>query len=324
MNYLYKAAHPDQPDMFAAIVLASRPTNGAKPLITLHGRYPRIIHGEIMTHRQFSRNARSSRAVPVKTMLNEVRTKPFVPWHWGANQSGMQAGEDCNELLGDPSSDWEGIGLTQITREEGWLKARDFNAEMAEAYMNAGYHKQIPNRFLEPFSWMDTLISATNWANFLHLRDHKDAEPHFQDWARLVKEAMTWLNDNDAYEELDHGQWHLPYITKNDRDYACLDMGLGVGEAANNVLRKISAARCARISYKPFDGDGSIERELARYDQLISSDRLHASPTEHQATLDEGITNGDVVPWMNSRLAGNLDPGWIQFRKTLAGEYIED
>jgi hypothetical protein len=29
------------------------------------------------------------------------------------------------------------------------------------------------------------------------------------------------------------------------------------------LLRKISTARCARLKYRPFDGDSSIEKELA-------------------------------------------------------------
>src|SRR5690606_35393720 len=108
-----------------------------------------IIHGEVITHRVFSRNARSSRAVPVRKMLEEVRTIPFVPWHWGANQKGMQAAGECNEKVRAYPDQLR----PTLTREEAWLVARDNAALAAEAYMNAGYHKQIPNRLIEPFSW---------------------------------------------------------------------------------------------------------------------------------------------------------------------------
>ncbi|MER9176246.1 hypothetical protein NKH72_21960 [Mesorhizobium sp. M0955] len=333
MTYIAKFAHPDHPDMFAGVVLASRPTNCALPILSVHARYPRIIHSEVMTHRKFSRNARSSRAVPVKTMLNEIRNNPFVPWHWGANQKGMQAGEDCNELVEFTRivrvADGFTIAPGKWSREAGWLHQRDHAAEMAEAYMNAGYHKQIPNRLLEPFAWMDTLITSTSWANFKHLRVHKDAEPHFQDLAALVEQALDHVKVFDLYQPLDTGQWHLPYITPDDYrivlDY--LRNGVKINptpERQVEVLKKISAARCARISYTPFDGDGSFEREMERYQILISSDRLHASPTEHQATPDEGITNGKSVNWLYPDLAGNLGSGWIQFRKTLPGEYVAD
>lgn len=338
--------------MFAKVILASRPTNGAPPIITMHWRYPRIIHSEVMTHRKKSKNARSSRAVPVATMLKEIRSDPFVPWHWGANQKGMQAAEECNELVefhsinvGDPTPD-------DYTREEAWLEARDRAVEIAEAYMNAGYHKQVANRLLEPFMWMDTLVTSTNWSNFLHLRDHGDAEPHFHDLAGLVRTAIVGVE----YQELRPGQWHLPYIPHWERaDIVKVITGKSWNEdwdeADNWAMAKISAARCARISYAPFDGNPSIERELERYHGLVSSSRIHASPLEHQATPDTRykcrviqtsadpeirVPNGDnsftivnefsrtETKYLKPELAGNLGPGWIQFRKTIPGEYIED
>lgn len=314
------------PNMFAKVILASRPTNGAPPIITMHWRYPRIIHGEVMTHRKKSKNARSSRAVPVMTMLNEVRNDPFVPWHWGKNQKGMQAAEECNERINVRAF----LGFNHdmyVSREEAWLTVRDKSADAAEAYMTAGYHKQIANRLLEPFSWIDTLVTSTSWANFLHLRDHEDAEPHFQDLARLVRAAIEGAD----YQELVPGEWHLPYITEDD--HRAVSDHLRPGRVLRSLplyveriplLQKISAARCARISYAPFDGNPSIEREIERFNHLVGSSRIHASPTEHQATPDEGITNGQSVHWMHPELAGNLGPGWIQFRKTLPGEFIAD
>lgn len=289
----------------AEVILASRPADcqNFAPLVTIRLRYPRIIHGEIMTHRDFSRNARSSRAVPVKTMLNEVLNFPFVPWHWGKNQKGMQASEECNEkviLKGD--SDHPNTDLT-FDREFAWLQARNCAADMAEAFMVAGYHKQIPNRLLEPFSWIDTLITSNRWDNFLWLRDEADAEPHIQDLARLVNQALNKM----PVQKLPLHDWHLPYITDAD-----------IAEATTVALKhrqqwlcKISAARCARISYKPFDGDASYKRELERHDMLVTSKRVHASPLEHQARPDPS--------YGSMHLHGNL-PGWIQYRKTVPNE----
>lgn len=305
--------------MFAKVVLASKSTNNAPPIITMHLRYPRIIHGEIMTHRVFSRNARSSRAVPVATMLKEIREKPFVPWHWGKNQKGMQANEECRERVLIP--DWSDISnhgtpaLHPHNREEAWLWGRDQAVHLAEAYAEAGYHKQIANRLIEPFSFIDTLVTSTSWANFFHLRDHKDAEPHFQDLARMMRVAI----DGAEFQTLEYGQWHLPYVTQEDiaavEDY--LEPYPETTHPTLPYLQKLSVARCARISYKPFDGDGSIERELERYEQLVGSDPLHASPAEHQAAPDNAY-------WSKPNLAGNLGPGWIQYRKLLIGEYVED
>ncbi len=304
----------EQPQMQVEVILASRHAEhpDEKPLYTVRWRKPRIIHGEIMTHRVFGRNARSSRAVPVKTMLHECTAIPFVPWHWGKNQKGMQADTECNEFVDmqwiEDFSAYDG----EVSRETAWLMARDNAVNAAEAFMDAGYHKQIVNRLLEPFSWIDVLITSNRWDNFLWLRDHKDAEPHLQDLARLVKVAL----DAAEIQELAPGEWHLPYIT--DADWAAV----GPMEEYNVVLlNKISAARCDRISYKPFDGDASYDRELERYDMLVTSERVHASPLEHQATPDKWIEKheGPVYDWESPSLHGNL-PGYIQARKLIPNE----
>lgn len=319
--------------MFAKVILASKPTNGALPIITIHAHYPRFFHSEVMTHRVMSRNARSSRAVPVKTMLDEIRNNPVVPWHWGKNQKGMQAGEECNELVSTRTIPLE-LEVDAIPREDAWLAAARVAAGIAEGYADSGYHKQIANRLLEPYMWIDTLITSTSWANFLHLRDHDAAEPHFHDLAALIREAIAGAD----YQTLEPGQWHLPYVDAQKEDdgsqsyrYAIGDQGMQFIDLA--TARKLSVARCARISYAPFDGDGSIERELERYDNLVGSSPLHASPAEHQATPDtlshsrmtddDGFVHTDLV-WDNWKLAGNLGPGWIQYRKILPGEYVAD
>jgi hypothetical protein len=333
--------------MFAKVVLASKPTNGAPPIIAIHTRHPRIIHSEWMTHRVFSRNARSSRAVPVTTMLKEIRETPFVPWHWGKNQKGMQAAEECNEIIKTDRRVMGARGLSYAPREreDAWLLARDNAVEIAEAFSDAGYHKQIANRLLEPFMWIDVLTTSTSWANFLHLRDHKDAEPHFRDLAQMVKEAI----EKAEFQTLEPGEWHRPYI--EDQDLIAVGQQNISHEERCEMFTKLSVARCARISYAPFDGDASLKKELERYDLLVGSDPLHASPAEHQATPDQTynarIIQTDAKPvlwhdngdgsmralnegawreqkWLHPELAGNLGPGWIQYRKTLPGEYVAD
>jgi hypothetical protein len=309
MSRIY--THPGQPEMQVEVILASKATAGSPPIYTIRMRYPRIIHGEIMTHRMFSRNARSSRAVPVKTMLNEVRNTPFVPWHFGKNQGGMQADEECNEPV---QIEINNIYYNNVSREEAWIYNCDTSASVAEAFMLAGYHKQIPNRLLEPFSWIDTLITSTNWSNFLWLRDHKDAEPHLQDLARLVEKAI----DEAEFQQLEPGEWHLPYIT--DEDYWEFRKLYRYSVTLRKELCKISAARCARISYKPFDGDASYDREIERYDMLVKADRVHASPLEHQATPDRFDPDyPNTNTWENPNMHGNFS-GWIQARKLVPNE----
>jgi hypothetical protein len=279
--------------MFVNVIKASKSALGGSTLFTVHARYPRIFHSELMTHRDFSRNAGSSRAKPIAKVIAEVWRTPFVPWHWGKNQKGMQAGEE--------------IGGWKLKVARGvWVGMSKVACVAAYTLDKLGFHKQIPNRLLEPFTYIDVLISSTKWDNFLWLRDHKDAEPHFQDLAAMFREAL----ENASVEILQPGEWHLPYVTVFEKKLPLA------------TQQMLSVARCARISYQPFDGDASIEKEIQRYNLLVGSTPLHASPAEHQATPDGKAPIGltDVWDWEHPELSGNFDAGWIQYRKTLPGE----
>lgn len=295
--------------MRVSVVLDSISAGPRLRLTTIHVRVPRIIWPEIMTHRMFGRNARSSRAVPIHKMIAEVRAKPFVPWRWTGAQKGMQGTRDyyahvkAQGLFGDG----------EMTPEEAWVRASRQACDAAESFAAAGFSKQVANRLMEPFMYIDGLITSSQWANFFWLRDHEAAEPHFEDLAKMVSEAFSLSTPG----EIPHGVWHLPYITEEDREASTRFFGAGT-EQAGAFLRKISAARCARISYAPFDGDASYEAELARYDLLVRSDRVHASPLEHQATPDRRLLNGQ---WASPHLHGNL-PGFIQARKLVPGEFV--
>lgn len=278
----------------SAKIIADSINGVGNRLTTIHMRYPRFIHAELMTHRVFSRNARSSRAVPVKTMIDEIVNDPVVPLHWGKNQKGMQAEHEHDGKVIIYARPPSGVTL-ECDNVTAWLLARDNAIMLAEAFDAAGYHKQVVNRLLEPFMHIDVLVSATEWANFLWLRDHKDAEPHIAMLAREVRQVM----DASTPERMHPGDWHLPYVRgRDDID----DINLAI---------KISAARCARISYKPFDGGSNYAAEVERYDRLVGSQPMHASPVEHQATPDPSMS----YPQQHGNFVG-----WRQFRKTLSGE----
>jgi hypothetical protein len=278
-------------------------------------RYPRCIHAEFMTHRAFSRNASSSRAIPVERLIQDVLDDPYVPLHWGKNQPGMQAREEHDALI-SPFPLTLGSGWNfRMDREEAWLHARDLAVAAARAFTEAGYHKQIVNRLLEPFAHINVVVTATDWANFFGLRDHPDAEPHIAILARemkLVMGASTPL-------KLKVGEWHLPYVDHNDFDALTAHITKNTPNRESEFKRvlqsaiKLSVARCARVSYLTQDGKTpTIEADLALYDRLVGGNPLHASPTEHQATPgDKDVRSGNFR-------------GWVQFRKTLEGECLRD
>lgn len=257
-------------------IIADSISEAGKRITTFQLKYPRFIHAEVMTHRVFSRNASSSRAIPVSKMIEQVRTNPAMPIHWGKNQSGMQAFEEM-EFNGSV--------------KEHWRLSADSAADRAGCMTDWGLHKQVANRILEPFQHIHVVLTATDFDNFFELRIHEDAQPEIYALALTMKQAM----DNSNPEKLEVGEWHLPYVDSPERY-----------NHRQDILIKISAARCCRVSYLKHDGTNpSVEDDLALFERLVGSAPLHASPLEHQATPKN---NHDSVP------ISNLS-GWIQYRK---------
>lgn len=257
---------------------------------TMELRYPRFIHAEFMTHRVFSRNASSSRAIPVKKLINDVIGDPAMPIHWGKNQKGMQANEELSDF-------------DKRLAKQRWLWARDYAVQQAIALDAIGAHKQVVNRVLEPFSHITVTVTATEWTNFFTLRCHEDAQPEI----RVLADAMYAAMQDSTPRELGAGEWHLPYVREEEfRDYTL----------PISTLIKLSVARCARTSYLTHDKkEPKLEQDLELYERLVGSEPLHASPAEHQCRPDVKIGAG----WMNPELHGNL-VGWVQYRKKLPNE----
>jgi hypothetical protein len=242
--------------MSSAIVIAASTNPQGKTLWSIVAKYPRFIHGEVMTHRMFSRNAMSSRAVPVKKILSQVWNSPEMPVHWGANQPGMQA---HTELAG-----WRRTAAQTL-----WRVSAKVACVFAYGFIKVGLAKQVANRILEPWQTMTTIISGTEWDNFFALRCHPDAQPEFRVLAEQIKEAM----DDYLPQQLKEGGWHLPFVTTEQRE------ALGVSDAI-----KVSAARCARVSYLTHDGQApNLAADIKLFDRLVGSAPIHASPIEHQA-----------------------------------------
>lgn len=274
----------------AAKVIEDSVSEHGVRITTLQLFYPRFIHSEFMTHRVFSRNASSSRAIPVAKMIETVRTNPAMPIHWGANQPGMQAKA---ELSGD---ELNGV-------QNAWMQAARCAANIAEDMERVGLHKQVANRILEPFQHIQVVVTATEWKNFFELRDHPDAQPEIRDLAIQMKSAMDVSEPKALVED----QWHLPYVLEEERaDSYWTKSGNKFG------LCKVSAARCARVSYLLHDGAiPDISKDMALYERLVGSTPIHASPIEHQATPGFRESDGS---WFNKRTHGNF-VGWVQFRK---------
>jgi hypothetical protein len=285
-------------------------------LTTFELEYPRFIHAEFMTHRLFSRNAASSRAIPVERALTLIKEDTAMPSHWGKNQPGMSAKEEChtNVVVDD------GCMKMSYGRKQWWNLARDSAIYYAELLSKAGYHKQIVNRLTEPFSHIKVVMTATELANFFHLRRHPDAQPEIHELA----DQMFYAMEASIPYPMIPGQWHVPYFQD----------GVWTPENTDTTLEDalaISVSCCAQVSYRRLDD--SIEKARMMVERLKTAEVVHASPFEHQATpletyndfsstLNIGTTSfsyedGKLIQW-----SGNFKE-WCQYRQLIPSHVIK-
>lgn len=262
-------------DNFKADIVADSINKNGNRVTTFLLTYPRFIHSEIMTHRAFSRNAASSRAIPIDKIIEQVENNPAMPIRWGKNGKGMQDHGSFSETE------------SEICKQK-WIQAAKSAVEQAKMLRDAGLHKQLVNRVLEPYMWMTTLCTATEWENFFALRLHKDAQPEFQYLSYIM--LQNYLA-NDP-KKCDWGDWHIPFGDKIDDKYDSL------------TKIKVAVARAARTSYLTVGGEISVEKDVKLHDALASSG--HWSPFEHCCTAVQ-------------HTVGNFK-GWRQYRHTFAEE----
>jgi thymidylate synthase ThyX/5-methylcytosine-specific restriction endonuclease McrA len=237
--------------------------------LEVEGPYHNFVADGFIVHN--SRNSASSRAIPTAKLIERVQGDPASPLEWGKNKAGMSA----SEALPSDQAD-EALRV--------WLAARDDAVRHAQDLLELNVHKQELNRLLEPFLWHTVIVSATEWANFFNLRCAPNAQPEIRAAALLMREAM----DASVPVRIEHGEWHTPLLQP---DESGLDL---------EVRRRVSAARCARVSYLTHEGKRQIERDLELYERL-RSDR-HLSPFEHVATPAQGLEfHANFRGWLQMR-----------------------
>jgi len=344
---------------FGARVLADSISPKGVRLLTIEMTYPRIVHSEQMTHRVFSRNSASTRAIPLKNQIVNVLDNPFVPEKFGINQPGMQSFRHLAGMKHDEAVQiWLqgrdralttaielllGIELAgeileyESTAEREYVSGdiiRKCLPEILAQPPDSGnmidldetsllnVHKQLAGRGLEAYLWHTALYTGTEWNNYRGLRDHKDAQGEIATIAHQSQLAI----EASTPRELTHGEWHLPFVEYGEFD---------------NILDgiKASAARCAAVSYNRQTTKRDLDAETKRYAMLV--DGGHMSPLEHQATpfsdkevtlrgmaantfFGEGFRMGfsdDEIESMveATRFSGNFR-GWTQHRKTIKHE----
>jgi len=300
---------------FDANVLADSQSPAGHRLTTLEATFPRFVLAEFNTHRVFSRNSASSRAIPIAKQLRRVLEDPYIPIEFGSNQPGMQAGAALSGAKRDAAErEWLHARDDAVRRTLGLVTDPDFISadddlldalgSVEEAIRNRtqpaewlNVHKQVANRLLEPFMWHTVIVTATEWDNFWNLRCHPDAQPEI----RLVAESMRAAVNDSNPAKLQPDEWHLPLVLPEDREQV---------ESIEDLI-KVSAGRCARVSYLTHAGKRDLDADIQLHDRLLESG--HMSPLEHPA---RPLSASELK---ESEWSGNFH-GWHSYRREIPGE----
>lgn len=287
----------------AEIILDSLNMATGDRITTVRCVFPRIILAELVTHRllfvdqdadlamlyeaydediphSLSKNAASSRAVPVTKMLERTRNYPYIPVFRGARK-GMTSGEPVDDAK-------------QAQALEIWADMMEVCMSGVEMLAELGIEKGIANRPLEWFSHIEVLLTATEWKNFFLLRDHPAAMFEIRELAQAIRKQMERSQPQTLYP----GDWHLPYA---------------YGFVTENFA-EASAARCARLSYKSLatEQTSTYAEDMALFNKLTADNPKHLSPLEHPAmALDKHERHGNLMGWKSLRkdMFGEVESG---------------
>lgn len=266
--------------------------------------YPRIIHSELMTHRVFSRNAASSRAVPVKKMIEFVRNNMFTPLAVQKSHKGMQG-----------SDYFEGVELEQA--KQLWIESAELALQQAEKMEKFGITKQLINRILEPYQYYQVLVTATEWENFFKLRcpkyelsyyplDRPEALEPTKISFRSKKDYNNFILKLNWTSFQDEQEWYR--INTSQAEIHIQTLAETMWDAMNESTPKELKAGEYHI---PF-GDRMDEDKVAElYYEVINNDR----PNSHISSIEE--TKIKISTARCARLSYMTFDGEIDYEKDL-------
>lgn len=270
-------------NIYAKIIADSISVDGNR-LTTMECRFHRYVLSEFNTHRKFSRNSASSRAIPVQKILDRVIDTPAFPVSYPEEQSGMQGGED---LSGQDLQD--ALSLIDELHNFTTNSIQDYVDSHPDTFMRL--HKSILNRYLEPFMFHTVIVSSTEWDNFFNQRCSPLAQPEI----KLVAEAMRDALKTSIPVTLDCKDWHMPYVLEDEARI------IRECQYESNADLHVSAARCARVSYLTHDGTREIEKDLELYKRLVTANPRHESPLEHVARPATTMSPGNFTGFSQLR-----------------------
>ena len=273
--------------------------------------FPRIVLSELLTHRMFSRNGSSSRAI--KWDDDAIVDNTNKPERFGKDKPGMQDdGKNHTTIIN--TDEFSGSSV------QYWEYLTNQAIENAKVLKDAGYHKQIYNRITEPYSTMKMIVTATDVDNFYKLRCHKDADPTIRVLADCMRAAD---HATDAITLKLENITHIPFFTyKSDGNYRC---GIDGKLYTDNDAKLISISLCAQVSFRK--SDCTVKKARTILDKLTTNTPLHASPFEHvarmftpteieQAQYIDDLQNGFVINILPNPFYSRNFKGFVQERIT--------
>ena len=242
-------------------------------MVTVVVDFHRFILPEVLTHRAFSRNAGSSRAMGTNKVLDQVLLNPALPVHYGKNVKGsMSATEE----------------IEQVEQARTLILDHAGDAEkLATALQGLGLHKQVVNRYLEPWVSQTMVITANwfQWLEFLSLRNNPGAQPEIQELALLVEAIRTEV-ENAPYVSDSQTWHHLPFT--EDLSTAHSD----------EFMLGASVGRAASVSYSSDPNSKAADKAFALSQKL--GGLRHWSPFEHPARFAKGW-HANKLHWQDGR-----------------------
>lgn len=291
---------------YTAKILADSVSPGGVRLTTMEVTFPRIVLAEFSSHRVFSCSSADSCMIPIEKSIQRVLDDPFLPVWWGKNQSGMQAVEELSDERRPrewrPGELGTKGGAYMSDREQArrqWLCSRDQAVASVRALQVIGLHEQIVSRLLDPFLWCAAIVTATEWDSFFASHCCKGLP---SEGMRIIAEMTRELYHVCSPREVHYDEWHLPFVDDSENIIDPL------------YAAKVSAGRCARVSYFTHDGRRDPVEDVALADRLRAAG--HMSPFEHAARPAERGECDDI-----SGFFGNFR-GWVQYRKLIPNEAV--
>ncbi len=267
-----------------------RLANDDLTLVTVVCHFHRFILPELLTHRAFSRNSGSSRAAGVMNRMEQVRSNPAMPLRYGKNLAGKMYDEEEVDSTAREDMEQEILHLS--------LEAID----SVDALDDSGLHKQVANRYLEPWMIQTMVVTAQyfQWQDFFNLRLNPDVQPEMIALASQLEGAVDEAVSKTPYIQLNPFQCeHLPFVEDVDPSGLAVDRsGWAPLPYEISDMELISAGRAASVSYQadPLEMDRLKALNLGRR----LADLQHMSPWEHQASFAKGW-HANKLHWRDKR-----------------------